>query len=62
MGALLPASFVVLCSPFPLFAAPTARVSVSSSGAEGDGASGYPAISADGRCVAFAPDSCSRVS
>lgn len=32
----------------------TIRVSVDSSGAEGDGASSYPSISADGRFVAFA--------
>lgn len=39
----------------------TTRVSVGPSGAEGDGASGAPAISADGRYVAFASDAANLV-
>jgi PKD repeat protein/Tol biopolymer transport system component len=44
---------MALCLSPPVLAAPTTRVSVSSDGMEGDGASGGPAISADGRYVAF---------
>jgi Tol biopolymer transport system component len=40
-------------SASPARAGETERVSVSSSGDQGNGVSGHPSISADGRCVAF---------
>jgi hypothetical protein len=55
LALLLGVVGVLLLSSGETVAAPgiTRRVSLSSTGAEGDGASEYPAISADGRYVAF---------
>jgi Tol biopolymer transport system component len=44
---------VCLAAALPALAATTERVSVSSAGEQGNSDSGYPAISADGRYVAF---------
>ena len=44
---------VALCLSPPVLAAPTIRVSVASDGAQSNGASFCPAISGDGRYVAF---------
>ncbi len=44
-----------------LLTSTTNRVSVTSAGVEGDGASGYPSISDDGRFVAFASESTNLV-
>ena len=56
--ALAPAAFL---SSLPALAQVTQRASVSSGGTQGDGESLYPAISADGRFVAFASASTNLV-
>src|SRR3972149_453001 len=54
---VIPGVIVVACllvtSGLPALAGTTERVSVSSSGEQGNGESWYPSLSADGRFVAF---------
>src|SRR5689334_221677 len=50
---LLATAGLLPTTPVPAWAANTQRVSISSTGAQADGASTSPTISADGRFVAF---------